>query len=789
MRLRSFLMGCRDRWNRLVDGACRLGQAFWIARMPALILVLGALLLTVPPQTADLLAQSSVSWDRGLWFLGSVFAWGFTLWYAGRWAINLDSARPVDPARPTDADDRRAAMLVPRLLATLPVAATAAALWNARESLEFWNAIALAALLAVVGVVLVVLAWGRRRLTGGLSDPPGLRSAASRLLLKDATALAGIEANKAPADASIWCRVAFDLQLSPFGQWFALALILLPLLVLAAWIPWQWVIRLPEMMGVPAAFLAWLALLTTPLTFIGLQLQRRLRLPQLAGLLLIAAATGQCTSNHGVRRIEDAGVPARMHFDDWADRWLTNCGRTQDGQAIVAVLVATAGGASRAAVNTVAHLERIDQAMQGRLAQHLFAYSGVSGGGLGAAIHLAGLAERPQQGRCQGGTEPEVARLRRGQRAFAAATRDLMAALMAAYAGPDLVMRYLPFVPSSWFPDRAVFMEWSLERAWACHGSSVRPDGAACTWSRGDATGFAQPFAALYARAGNSTLPLLFLNGTSRDSGRKVLTAPVRFLQEDDHGPEAVVPEARDAIHILGRDVRLSTAVTNAARFPFVSPIGVLVGPADGGTQDAPLEHVVDGGYLENSGSATALSLSRRLNGRWNALNATRRAAGQAPLPDLVVVLVQLQHDPDKLATELRRCGASARPRPLVETRPIQILDDFLGPGFSIASTQGAQTRLAIEAAAQRFCAPTVADGPMPAAAGQTDPAPPDRFFHLGLCDERDGQGAALRGLLQLSWILSPRAQVYLRDHATENCGNAAELERLRRRMQSLGVI
>src|SRR5205814_1508935 len=55
-----------------------------------------------------------------------------------------------------------------------------------------------------------------------------------------------------------------------------------------------------------------------------------------------------------------------------------------------------------------------------------------------------------------------------------------------------------------------------------------------------------------------------------------------------------------DVLSIAGHDLRISTAAHSSARFPYVSPIGGLPPTGD------QCNHVVDGGYFENSGSFTA---------------------------------------------------------------------------------------------------------------------------------------------------------------------------------------
>jgi hypothetical protein len=56
-------------------------------------------------------------------------------------------------------------------------------------------------------------------------------------------------------------------------------------------------------------------------------------------------------------------------------------------------------------------------------------------------------------------------------------------------------------------------------------------------------------------------------------------------------------------------DIRLSTGATHSARFPLLSPHGLI----RRGKTNAIVDRVVDGGYYENFGATTALELVRAL--------------------------------------------------------------------------------------------------------------------------------------------------------------------------------
>ena len=95
----------------------------------------------------------------------------------------------------------------------------------------------------------------------------------------------------------------------------------------------------------------------------------------------------------------------------------------------------------------------------------------------------------------------------------------------------------------------------------------------------------------------SQTVPVLFLNGTSVDTGRRIVAAPVLWSPLD---PTTSGPDLADLHTLLRSDVPVATAVHNTARFPYISPAGRLRG-----FSGADRGHIVDGGYFENSGADT----------------------------------------------------------------------------------------------------------------------------------------------------------------------------------------
>jgi hypothetical protein len=100
-----------------------------------------------------------------------------------------------------------------------------------------------------------------------------------------------------------------------------------------------------------------------------------------------------------------------------------------------------------------------------------------------------------------------------------------------------------------------------------------------------------------------------------------------KILAETYHFHDLVNP-GRHGAGAVAMDVRLSTAASNSARFPFVSPAGEIVPPG----QSNPVDRIVDGGYLENFGVLSAFDLV-------NAMHALQ--------PDLKPFVLVISNDPN----------------------------------------------------------------------------------------------------------------------------------------------
>jgi hypothetical protein len=268
----------------------------------------------------------------------------------------------------------------------------------------------------------------------------------------------------------------------------------------------------------------------------------------------------------------------RSPVADAAGAWRRHVPASADGAVLRPVIAATAGGGIRAGYWTATVLAKLDDEVPG-FRDNLFAISGVSGGGLGAAAYLAARGGE--------GCENAGGRVAIGEATLGMLSDDFLAPTLGGLFYRDFVARLLPV----WFiPDRAD----ALERSWSHSWTTTCP--------ASDGT-FDKPFLGLWS--GEGFRPALLVNGTMVHTGRRIITSNLTVRPD-------VFREAHDFYDYFDRgDVPLSTAVHNGARFTYVSPAGKLSAEVvrEGKTRRVVTGQIIDGGYFENFGADTAAEL------------------------------------------------------------------------------------------------------------------------------------------------------------------------------------
>jgi hypothetical protein len=320
---------------------------------------------------------------------------------------------------------------------------------------------------------------------------------------------------------------------------------------------------------------------------------------------------------------------------------------------------------------------------------------------------------------------------------------DLLSPLLGAMLFPDALQRIVPVpIPQV---DRSRAIEYAVEESWRNAATG------AC--GRCDADRMSQRAADLFDRAApENAVPNLFLNATEAGTGRIIpyatahvvgLATPFRTQAEIDDGSFDFVkpqPNLIERVSLQDRmndddDVPLSTAAIVSARFPYLTPAG-LVG--DRG-------EFVDGGYFENSGTWLVSGLVQYLIGQ-----QLTYPAGKNPQLDAarnaVFILIVIQSEPCTRDSVDAPCAEDA-------TSASTSWNEALSPVRALLSTRDTRADYsydslnAISAMIEQFSAPVVgaANG-----AGGCD---------LRLCAVTLRFRNRTRNDIPLSWVLSSEAR------------------------------
>lgn len=540
----------------------RWGWAFSTCRFGFVSVLLGGLPLLATSQGQDLLriladrATGRLQWSLAL---VTLLAWAASVWY---WSRVLLMIRWDADRNEEEATARRILLWLPRALGTAAILLVAAAFAGTQAGdARLGPALRWHAVGCLVLAGLFFFAVSRRRKW-----------------------LRALGLPEAPPRVSTW------EQLPPSTRALAVAALSLSLLLLAS-ITWR-----PVSVGQTLGAVALVFSFSAHLAFAGslaVFLERVWSLRLVALALVCAVFFSRFNDNHALRLLPggdlDRRPPLAAAFDAWAADRLEGW---PESKPMPVFLVAAEGGGIRAAYWAAVVLGRLAD-RHPTFPRQIFAVSGVSGGSVGAATFVSLLRDREHLANC----DPFARRRGHGAEGLGPVElcaqevlrQDFLAPVLAKMVSPELLQWFLPFpVPAF---DRARALEDSLTNAYR---QVLEKDGF-------QASTFDAPFSSSWPRCATPTcdpapafaLPALLLNGTHVKTGQRMLHAPVRWTAEE-------LPEVADLATLLGADVRLATAAHDSARFAYVSPAGRLLSAAG-----RDYDHVVDGGYFENSGAAT----------------------------------------------------------------------------------------------------------------------------------------------------------------------------------------
>jgi hypothetical protein len=764
----------------------RVSRILWVCRVPAVSAIGGGLLLWQVEQARDLFADTGLSVLKWIGFFALLFVWAWLVHATARRALQIDDWVP-EAHRPggLSNDDRVRlrgeflyyAIWIPRLLGLLVFVFVALALRDTRAnlmpaagleqadlalsrlSMQLWFTLAVAVIYAF-GVIFRQRV--RTRLTGS-ADGPLLTGAWSVFVLNKTWD------NRREILASRVNRVLIVMA-CVITAVFVVALIW-PVF-LTDWVPRA--VFLPVLLGGGLLLFGEIAALshryTTPLLlcFFVLGGVMNYLLPHYNDVQWVASAP-RSTETHHQTTIADA-----------IKRWKVDNGCPDEGCKVRPIVVAAAGGASRAGfftatiVGALMDAARQADATKGPndIRNQIFALSTVSGSSVGAVMMRAAWMDAIERGRAdtppcrdenvtawfgndKASSSPKKAATGSWRDCFQQLmVGDFLSPVFVGIAFRDIFPIGNVFTGTNWSVDRAGLLEQSFERWYAqvvgepvsdCNGSEKGKDD----------TGLCRRVGHLWTDLilKSDWVPLLFINGTSVSTGRRILVSDVRIdcLQDPDKGfleisydytelrtasrqTEGCANVDHGADDTL--DLRLSSTALMSARFPIISPQGVIRHNDKSGEI---VDSVVDGGYFENDGLATAADIVREL-----------KSARLNP------IVIQIGNDPVDLALPIPGHGVDARP-PIATSQERTLFDEYTSIGRALYATRSGHEDGHLD-----YLRQTLGSEPIRIGLHEiTVPAPNSLSQPQPLCRSPVGQRTSMK-TVSMSWWLSQPVQAYL---------------------------
>jgi hypothetical protein len=646
----------------------RLGYVIWVCRVAVLSAAAGGCLLAYTVQARDLFADLGIKPLQWGVFFALLFFWAWIVHAEARKALQHDGWVPEAHADALSYERRcelqarywYPALWVPRLLSFVVFFLAAVAMlrtwWNVRGASEGLPEAAQASRLVwwllvctiVTGFVYMITIWKPRKLYDWIvptpAGAPPKWSHEPPLLAGRPTLAARLRGYQRPTPAVP--REAVDWAL------IVVRCLILALLAYTIFDPHRFAVSWPRLFFLPVLLGGAVVLLGEVAAW-----SMRWRTPFLLGMVAVAAFLLFWTESfHDTRWIAASVAPSpaagdkqQIPFEKAVERWMSanKCTASKPDLCPRPMLIAGAGGASRAGFLTASVVGALvdlgpddsSNATYGNIRSRIFALSTVSGSSAGAAIIRAAFLDAAAR------KEPTIPPCRRAGTgswfgyALMATNKgydpakswrdcfqtilagDFLSPVFVAFAFRDEFPIPMPFTHRPLWPDRAVLLEQAFERRYhrftAEHDESVScPDEPTKT----DASGLCRPFG--YhpdPQTAGAWVPLFFINGTSVFTGRRIVVGDVATTDNDGLGA-ALMPLAYDLFDVRrqgskndsdndagekGANLRLSTAITMSARFPVISPQGILRT-----LNGERIDQIVDGGYFENDGLATAMDLA-----------------------------------------------------------------------------------------------------------------------------------------------------------------------------------
>jgi hypothetical protein len=309
-------------------------------------------------------------------------------------------------------------------------------------------------------------------------------------------------------------------------------------------------------------------------------------------LVVFLFITGFFSEPHSVQLNNTANPGAspfqtRQNFDEYLKNWMDQHALELQRDSIVPlVFVHADGGASRSGYWVASVLARLEG--EAGFSRNLFCLSGASGGSVGNATFFSLLHSKYDDK-----ADQDSSILLRTQNFL---STDFLSYTLARMLGPGAIINLIAPI----IPDRARALEIALE------DGMENPKGMDRL--------FKTPFSRLVANRSDTKypLPILCINITQMQDGNPALISNIKI--------DSSISKARlDILSQIeaGKDINLSTATILSARFPYLSPAGLVIEKQPDtlvpGRTTKQYHYYVDGGYFDNSGAGIVQEMIQKI--------------------------------------------------------------------------------------------------------------------------------------------------------------------------------
>jgi len=319
---------------------------------------------------------------------------------------------------------------------------------------------------------------------------------------------------------------------------------------------------------------------------------RRLRIPLFTLLFILAFVFAGWNNNHRVEHLSTpndrqlmqkrASITDTAYVDAWI-QYKLQTGVLNDSSTIY--LVAAEGGGIRNCYWTATVLKEL-QRRQPRFYSQTFAATGASGGDVGIGFYYGYLYQHRKTFDAGGQRATELTRI--GLDTICSA--DFLSRLSFGFLYNDFWQRFLPFPVESW--DRGNYLAQSFDAAFSAslagEDTSVLSQNYLKTWSDSDRFRY----------------PVILFNSHYVEKGTKAVFAPFRLSQR-------YYFDALDVLSVTQHGVSFRECMLSTARFPFVTPPGLLEYQ-----NEKAFGHLIDGGGFDNKAIQTAEQTATLLHDR-----------------------------------------------------------------------------------------------------------------------------------------------------------------------------